>query len=297
MKNVINLVEQVFREKAKGAIEMPPKPSIHPRKGAFLHAMPAYIRELDACGCKWVGGFPQNHKLGLPYITGVLVLNDPETGLPICIMDCRWVTEARTAAVSVIAARYLAKRSPSVIALIGSGVQGRNNLRVLSQEFQSISQINVFDVRANAQAKVIEEMSSVGKSIVACSSPREAMLDADIVVTAVPPEPNPTIRNEWFKEGALGLPLEGDNYWYRDTLVHADKFVIDDYDQTIHIFRNAPKIHAELGEIIIGTKRGRENDKERIVSMNFGLAIADVATGLVLYKRAIEKGVGTKIFL
>jgi hypothetical protein len=84
MAEIIDALEIAFREKGKGLTEMPPKPGIHPGGGDnFIHAMPAYIPAMKSAGVKWVSGFPENHKMGLPYITGLLILNDPESGLPI----------------------------------------------------------------------------------------------------------------------------------------------------------------------------------------------------------------------
>ena len=89
MADVIELLEQAFREKGAGRVEMPPKPGIHPGGGDnFIHAMPAYIPGMNSAGIKWVGGFPENNSRDLPYITGLLILNDTETGLPISVMDC-----------------------------------------------------------------------------------------------------------------------------------------------------------------------------------------------------------------
>ena len=88
---------------------MPPKPGVHSRPDAFIHAMPAYIPALHAIGMKWVSGYPANQARGLPYITGLLILNDDETGLPLAVMDCTWITAMRTGAATALAAKYLAR--------------------------------------------------------------------------------------------------------------------------------------------------------------------------------------------
>ena len=98
MPAVIDLLDRAFREKGAGRVEMPPKPGIHTRQDAFLHAMPAFIPALGAAGVKWVGGYPDNPSRGLPYISGLLILNDVETGFPTAVMDCTWITGARTGA-------------------------------------------------------------------------------------------------------------------------------------------------------------------------------------------------------
>lgn len=105
MAEVIEALEEMFHEKGQGRVEMPPKPGIHTRPDAFIHAMPAYIPALESAGMKWVSGYPENYRYDLPYITGLLILNDPETGLPISVMDCVWITAKRTGAATAVAAK------------------------------------------------------------------------------------------------------------------------------------------------------------------------------------------------
>ena len=104
----------MFREKGEGRVEMPPKIGIHTMPDAFIHAMPASIPAQKAAGMKWVGGYPDNSKRGLPYITGLLILNDPETGVPVALMDCTWITAQRTGAATAVAAKYLARPESAV---------------------------------------------------------------------------------------------------------------------------------------------------------------------------------------
>ncbi len=109
MAEIITALERMFREKGEGRVEMPPKIGIHTMPDAFLHAMPAAIRSQRAAGMKWVGGYPENSKRELPYITGLLILNDFETGIPVALMDCTWITAQRTGAATAVAAKYLAR--------------------------------------------------------------------------------------------------------------------------------------------------------------------------------------------
>jgi len=105
MPEIITAVERVFKEKGEGKTEMPPKPGIHTRPDCFIHAMPAYIPSMEAAGMKWVSGYPENQDNGLPYIGGLLILNDPDTGFPRAIMDCTWLTVKRTGAATAVAAK------------------------------------------------------------------------------------------------------------------------------------------------------------------------------------------------
>ena len=105
MGEVLEAVENGFRLKGLGKTEMPPKPGIHPKQDVFIHAMPAYVQEVEAAGLKWVSGYPSNQQKNLPYITRLLVLNDPDTGIPIAVMDCSWITAMRTGASAGISRR------------------------------------------------------------------------------------------------------------------------------------------------------------------------------------------------
>ena len=98
MSQLIPALEEAFRMKGEGRVDMPPKPGIHTRRDSFIHAMPAYVQDLDAAGMKWISGYPGNHFKDLPYITGLMILNDPETGVPISVMDATWITAKRTGA-------------------------------------------------------------------------------------------------------------------------------------------------------------------------------------------------------
>ncbi len=160
MAEIIDALEIAFREKGRGNTEMPPKPGIHPGGGDnFIHAMPAYIPAMKAAGVKWVSGFPGNHKMGLPYITGLLILNDPETGLPISVMDCIWITAMRTGAASALSARYLARPESSVIGILACGVQGRTNLEAMDVLFP-IKRVMAYDVDEKLSRHYAKEMGS-----------------------------------------------------------------------------------------------------------------------------------------
>lgn len=137
MAAVIDLLEQAFQDKGVGKVEMPPKPGIHTQPDAFIHAMPAYIPSMRSAGIKWVSGYPENQARGLPYISGLLVLNDVATGLPYAVMDCTWITGYRTGAASALAAKYLAHPDSEVAGILACGVQGRTNLEALSVIFPS----------------------------------------------------------------------------------------------------------------------------------------------------------------
>ena len=143
--------------------------------------MPAYIPFLKAAGIKWVSGFPDNSKKGLPYISGLLILNDPETGLPIAVMDCVWITGVRTAAATAVAARRLARPDSAVLGVLGCGVQGRTNTEALQVDFP-ISQVYAYDVDPEAVARFGDDITSrLNLHVTPVASPKEAVVGCDLV--------------------------------------------------------------------------------------------------------------------
>ncbi len=165
MSEIIEALQTVFKEKGEGHTEMPPKPGIHPGGGDnFIHAMPAYIPALRSAGVKWVSGFPGNAKQGLPYITGLLILNDSETGLPIAIMDCVWITAMRTGAATAVSARYLARPDSATVGVLGCGVQGRTNVEALKELFP-VKRVMAYDVSTEAlnRQKPLQHRNRPGK--------------------------------------------------------------------------------------------------------------------------------------
>jgi ornithine cyclodeaminase/alanine dehydrogenase len=301
MAEIIDALEVAFRAKGEGRTEMPPKPGVHPGGGNnFIHAMPAYIQDLQSAGVKWVSGFPENYKQGLPYITGLLIYNDVATGLPLAVMDCVWITAKRTGAASAIAGRRLARPESSVMGILGCGVQGRSHAEAFKVLFP-IRKIMAYDADPAASARYARDIGmSLGIEVVPVKTPAEAVNGCDIVVTAGPilKVPHATIQAGWLEEGAFASLVDYDSYWSREALAQAAKFCTDDVPQlklyqSMGYFQNIPPIHADLGELVTGKKKGRENPKERTMTANLGLAIDDMAVAPLIFNRAREKGIGT----
>ncbi len=183
MKEIIEALEKAFLEKGNGKVEMPPKPGIHTMPDAFIHAMPAYIPSMRSAGIKWVSGYPENFKRDLPYISGLLILNDVETGIPYAIMDCMWITAMRTGAASALSAKYLARPESETVGILACGVQGRTNLEALSCLFP-IKRAYAYDVLPEVQEKFIAEMTRQFKfEIIGVKEPKQAVVESDLVIT------------------------------------------------------------------------------------------------------------------
>jgi ornithine cyclodeaminase/alanine dehydrogenase-like protein (mu-crystallin family) len=300
MAEIIEAVEAAFREKGEGRVEIPPKTGLHSMSDAFINAMPAYIPAKNSIGVKWVSAYPQNRARGLPYISGLLILNDPETGIPTCVMDCAWITAKRTAAASAVAAKYLARPNSQSLGVLGAGVQGFSHLEAIKTLFP-IRRVVVYDV-VPAQAKRYAERAAELWSdleIAEVSNPKAAVAGLDIVVTAGPvlKKPHATIKPGWMTPGAFATAVDYDSYWDPAAMAEVSKFVTDDlrqleYHKTVGYFQNIPPVYAELGELVTGRKPGRENDSEITMAVNLGLAICDMATAPLVYRKAVEKGLG-----
>ncbi len=299
MAEIFAALERMFREKGEGRVEMPPKIGIHPAPDAFIHAMPALIPAQKAAGIKWVGGYPENSKRGLPYITGVLILNDYETGVPLALMDCTWITAKRTGAATALSAKYLARPDSATVGILGCGVQGRSNLEALKVLFP-LKKVFAYDTHADRSARYAHEVSAqLGVEAVSVIDPKQAVVNSDIVVTAGPilRQPHATIQRGWLRAGAFASMVDFDSYWHPAALHEVDKFCTDDVPQLHHYrdvgyFQDIPPIHADLGELVTGRKPGRQEPEERTIACNLGLALDDMATAPLIYQRALEKGMG-----
>ena len=306
MREVLRAVDEGFAAKGRGLTEMPPKPGIHTRPDCFIHAMPAYVREPEVAGLKWVSGYPSNPAKGLPYITGLLVLNDPETGVPLAVMDCAWITAMRTGASAGISARYLARTDSEVAAVVGCGVQARPSLAALVETLPDLAAVRCYDLLPAATTAFIAEMGVAFPSLrfTPCESAAAAVRDADVAVTAIPivTRPAPELDTTDLKAGALAVSLDYDSAWTSEAMRGCDKFCADDVPQLLATrdhgvyFGGIPDvIHADLGELAAGLKPGREHYSERIFSMNMGIAVDDMVTAKALYDLALRRGAGARL--
>ncbi len=300
MSEIIEALEIMFLEKSAGRVEMPPKPGIHPQAEAFIHAMPAFIPALKSAGVKWVGGFPGNPKSGLPYISGFVILNDADTGLPISVMDCTWITAKRTGAATAVAAKYLARGNARIAGILGCGVQGRSNLEAVLK-VRSVGKVIAYDILSAASERFAAEMRDLhGIEVVVGRTPEEAVRGCDIVVTAGPllKVPHATIRPGWLEPGAFASLVDYDSYWSREALREVDKFCTDDipqldYYRGIGYFMDIPPVYSEIADLVAGRKAGRESESERTMTCNLGLALEDMTVAPLVYRRAQEKDIGT----
>jgi alanine dehydrogenase len=310
MKGALEAVESGFREMGLGQIEMPPRVYLHFEKyNGVLIAMPAYIKGLDAAGVKIVTVHSENPaKYKLPSVIATIILNDPTRGTPLAIMDGTYITALRTGGAGACGAKYLSRKDSKVAAIIGLGVQGRSQLMGLC-EVRDIEKAKVFDAVPAAKRRYAEEMSAkMGLDIEVADSVEAAMKDADIVVTCTP-SPKPILRGEWIEKGthvsAIGADTAAKRELDSSVFKRVDKVVVDFTPQALIVGDFAAPIsegvikqediYAELGEIVVGKKRGRERSDEVTLFKATGMAIQDVGTAFKVYNMAKQRGIGREV--
>ncbi len=308
MALTLEAVENVFKLHSLDQVNMPHKTvlDLGERERGRVNAMPAYVGgEIDVCGIKWISGFPQNpYKHNLPRGIGLLVINDSWTGVPLAIMDATLISAMRTGAATGVGAKYLANQSATKVALIGAGVQAYTQLEALKETLPNLRLAHAYDIRLEtAQAFAAEMEPKLGIEVQAVDTPQAAVQDADVIVTVTIAD-EPIVKDAWVKPGSLFSHV-GSYQEEEDAVVtNSDLLVVDDWGAVLH--RETPilakmylegnlsesDIHANLGEIILGQKTGRESETDRIFYAPIGLGSEDVAVGFEIYRLAREKGLG-----
>ncbi len=252
------------------------------------------------------GGYKENPKLGLPTGMNSVMLFEASTGALKCIMDGTWITGCRTAAAGAISVKYLAREDAKTLCIIGAGNQARRQLRAIIR-VRDFTEVLVWNASSDKLDNYVQEMSAeTGLSIRRCETAEEAVRLADVVVTTTRAHRGPVVRQEWLKPGTHIVAIGADmpDKQELDTAIFKHAKVVNDsvalcikYGDTHHaVAANVIRpeaIHAEIGEILLGQKAGRENPEEITVFDSVGMAIQDNVMAAMLYRAALDKGLGT----
>jgi len=314
MAQAIETVKSAFAQLSRGRARVP----IRTQLGIPLHDgvtlfMPAYLQETDELGMKMVSVFSGNIEQGLPIINAMVILVDPETGLPTAIIDGTYLTALRTGAASGAATELLARGDARSVAVLGTGVQGRTQLQAVCT-VRSIERVLVFDTRRGAAAKFCDEMTEAGapipKRIDVASTAKEAVSEADVVCTATT-STTPVFLDSDVKPGthinAIGSFTPQMQELPAETVARA-LLVVDSReavwaeagDLIIAKKRGLiteASVHAEIGEIVAGTKPGRSRNDQVTLFKSVGNAVQDVSVGARILEEAKKKGLGTVVEL
>jgi alanine dehydrogenase len=305
MKETVTAVENAFALHGRGQVQLPTKIYLDfAPYGGDLRAMPAYVQGKNpAAGVKIVNSNAANPAKGLPAVTGIMVLNDPKTGLPLGVFAAGTLTSMRTGAAGGIAAKYLARKNSSVVGLVGCGRQALTQLEALLLFFP-VKHVLVWgktEPEALAFCKKIKP--TVTYKLTICKTPQEACA-ADIIVTTTPVY-KPVVKTAWVKPGthinAIGADAPGKQE-LEMSLLSKSRVVVDDWGQASHAgeINNAvtkgkfskKMLTAELGAVVCGKVVGRRKVSDITIFDSTGLAIQDVAVGRLLFHKAltIKKG-------
>ncbi|MFP4654212.1 MAG: alanine dehydrogenase [Methanohalobium sp.] len=304
MNSTIDVVEKAFEQHGLKKVQMPSKLYLYFGDGD-LRTMPAYLEDMDISGVKIVNVHPDNPSRNLPTVMALVILNSTETGAPLSMMDGTYLTDMRTGAGGAVAAKYLARPDSKVIGMIGAGKQARSQLLALSQIFD-IEKVKI----TSRKREHCDEFESRMKPVVNYEFVKtdiENVCNCDILVTTTPVR-SPIVKYEWINKGthinAIGADAKGKQELEPVLLKHA-KIIVDDFEQASHSGEiNVPlskdiisrtDIYGEIGEVIAGSKQGRLSDDEITVFDSTGLAIQDIVTANLVYKKAVNNDLGEKL--
>jgi ornithine cyclodeaminase/alanine dehydrogenase len=307
MKDVVEVVEKTFKGMGEGTVVNPTKVGLDlgevapwpPYKG-FMNAMPAYVGWQDSAGIKWAGGFLDNYKIGLPYISSLIMLIDPKSGRFRAVLDGALITNLRTGAQSAVALKYLHPERRLRLGLFGAGAQGRTQTRAAAELFD-IQSLTVYDIRREAAEVFAREMRPVVKGTLTVADSPEQVADAEAII-CVTQSKDKFVKESWLKPGMVLFPMGSYQECEDACILKADKIVVDHVGQCLH--RGALKelteagkisersIYATIGEIVAGKKPARSSASDRILCIPIGTGAMDITVATLAFQRAQEQGLG-----
>jgi len=301
MHKAINIMKSAFGQLSAGKATVPLRTRISSGKGVTL-LMSAYLHSSQDLGIKIVSIYKDNPSLGLPTTTASVIVLDPQTGIPRALIEGDALTAIRTGATGGLAAELLARRNATKIALFGAGVQGRAQLQAV-MAVRSITQVNLIDLSRSAAQKLADEISTWtnAPTVNLASNPRQAIQDADIIITATTSS-TPLFDGNDLK---LGTHITGVGSFtpemqeVDEVTVYRARVVVDSREACLaeagDIIIPKATIDAELGEIINGLKQGRQSDDEITFFKTVGVAVEDAAAASAVLTEAEKNGLGTII--
>jgi ornithine cyclodeaminase/alanine dehydrogenase-like protein (mu-crystallin family) len=307
---ILGAVEDGLSAQGGGRTVIEPRTHLFPGgtgRGHF-NVLRGSIPEMGVAGVKVVGDFIDNHLLGLPSEMALLLLFDPDTGMPVAVLDATAITEMRTGAVTAIGAKYLARKDARVLGHVGARGTAYWNVRLLDKLF-GFDEIRVHSRRKDSRDAFAAELSrNLGKTVTALDNWEDTVKGADIVVEASRlMQPEPLLKTAWIKPGAFVVPYGTMSAVELSLTDIMSKMVVDDWGQckagqfgSLRAHVEAGKLsektlHAELGQIVAGLKPGRERDDETILFWHRGLSLSDIALGHALLEKSARTGIGQKL--
>ena len=307
---ILTAVEGALRAQGLGQVVIEPRVHLVPEKEypGHFNVLRGYVRPLRLAGVKVVGDFYRNYEVGLPSELGLMQLLDPKTGAPVAIVDAADLTDMRTGAVTAIGAKYLARQDSKILGHIGARGTSYWNVRLLHRVF-GFEEIRVHSRRSESRDAFAARLRvDLGARITVTEDWESCVRDADIVVEASRLEkPAPLLRTEWIRKGACVIPYGTMSALELSLTDIMDKMVVDDWGQAragplgalrAHVDTgrlSEATLYAELGQIVVGRKAGRERADETTLFWHRGLPLSDIALGAAMVEKARALGIGQEL--
>lgn len=314
MKQILEVTEKTYSLFGQGHIQNPPKlrtliPDDEVHWKSFFNAMPAYIGgDVHICGIKWAAESKKNAFLpGIPYGIDIIILSDPETVLPFCILDGTLITAMRTSAVAGVFAKYTAPKDTHTATLVGAGVIGRTMLMALNEALPSLKTMYLSDLDlSKAQALAKEYQEEVKAEIIPTTDGKASAQKSELIVTQTTAS-EPFVDKSWIHKGVTLINMAS-NEVHLDVVEQMDGYFVDYWKQMVTYKGKALTQMAEKGtlsredvteisELILGKKPGREHAEQTLYCSSMGIGALDMMVAYQMYKNAVEKKLGTKVKL
>ncbi len=293
-REIVDQIERQIVGQRRGEVWCAPKAAVLPGDDRYIMATLGVASEPNVIATKSLLVNPRNAERKLPTLNSLITLLDGETGMPLALVDGNWVTEKRTAGLSAVAARRLARAESASVAFIGCGVQARGHLAAFAELFP-LSEIRAFGRGAANRDALCSLARSRGLGAVPCDTAQAAIEGADIVVTTIPlvPVPIPFLDASWLKAGSFVAMVDLALPWWPESLTRLDRVIIDDLEQEAKMEK--PMIRRELvtgdlAQLVNGDVSGRQSERERTTFAFRGMAVGDLAVAGLCYSRANAAG-------
>lgn len=310
-EEIVGAVEKALDAQGRKQTVIEPRVHLVPQDSAKGHfnILRGVVHPLNVAGVKVVSDFVDNYKHGLPSEFAILNLFDPDTGVPRALVDATSITDMRTGAVTALGAKYLAPSRPRILGHIGARGSSYWNIRLLAGLF-SFDEIRIHSRRQESREALGARLEAeLGRPIRVLDTWEETIRGADIVVEASRLQaPEPLLRTEWIKKGALVMPYGTMSALELSLTDVMDKMLVDDWSQCRkglplgalrqHVDSDRlteENLHAELGHVVAGAKAGRESDEETILFWHRGLSLSDIALGMAILDKAKAQGIGQEL--
>jgi len=291
---VIESIEALIVGCAAGSVWSAPKAVIMPGDGRYMMAALAAADEPPYLAVKTVILNPRNSKRNLPQINGLVTMLDSDTGLPVAILDGNWITAVRTAGLSAVAARRMAREDSSVVAFVGCGVQARSHLAAFADLFP-LRQVRVLGRGQSNIDQLCQLAESMSLEPIRCASGKEAISAADLIVTSITYSPDmaPFLDAGCLMPGSFAAITDLAAPWIKDSFSSFDQVIIDDLEQEAALPNKlaAPEhVSGDLSGLVLGKVYGRQNSGDRNAFIFRGHALGDLALSALALQRSHAAG-------